>query len=495
MSRIDKLIVSNRSALLKKYTKEELRLIEGAVDELIAADGERGIASKLFYLDDKTMRDVGGRPVRGPRDARGHKDAIDALYNWFSPDYIMILGSPDVIPHIKVTNLTQDEDGRIIDSDLPYACDRRFHRDARRFLAPTRVVGRLPDVNGGGDPQYIIGLLRNAARIARRPKDDYASWFALSARSWTGSSAITAANLFSNLDGLALCPPSGPKKHKSLHKTRIHFFNCHGDAGAHIFWGEKGETQPVGFRSSSIPSKLLPGTFIVAECCYGAELYAPGRGQLSISGTYLQKKAAAFVGSTTIAYGPEEGQGDADLITQYFAKFVLRGHSVGRAFLQARQNFLADSAPRINSVELKTICQFLLLGDPSIHLVEKLHKSLAIENGELLIESKSREKFFRKERRRQLLDCGEEVNQTVERPELAGKKIPPGRHRKFAKLARENGFRKFTTSALRFGSVDDREMHYTYIEKRSGGKTRRKSRVIIFKETGRRIDVRVYKPK
>jgi hypothetical protein len=491
---VDKIIVSNRSALLKKYTRKELALIEAAIDDLIAADHGRGVVSKVFFLDDKAIREYGARPVRGIRDARGNKDAIDALYNWFSPDYVLILGSQDVIPHIKVTNQTRDEDGRIIDSDLPYACDRPFSRNARHFLAPTRVVGRLPDVNGRGNPAYLIGLLKNAASAERRSKEDYAGWFALSTQSWTGSSAITAANLFSSLEGLALCPPTRPDEHKSLHRARVHFFNCHGGAGAHLFWGEEGDAQPVSFRSSSVPV-LLPGTFVAAECCYGAELYAPGNGQLSISARYLQNNAAAYVGSTTIAYGPEEGQGSADLITQYFVRFVLRGHSVGRAFLEARQKFLDDSGPRIDSVELKTLCQFLLLGDPSLHLVDKLHRSLVIDHGELLVESKDREKFFRKERRKQLLDRGEAVGQKVDAPQPAGLKIPAGRHRRFSMLARENGLQRFKTSASRFESQADGEVHYTYVETRSRKHPRRTPRIIIFKETGRQVDVKVYKPK
>jgi hypothetical protein len=480
---------------LKKYTEHEFQLIEDAVTDLTASDRKRGIVTRLFYLDDKAMRDFGGRPVSGVADTRGNKDAVDRLHKRYNPDYILILGAPDVVPHVKVTNLTHDEDGRIIDSDLPYACDSPFHRDARRFLAPTRVVGRLPDIHGGRDPQYLIGLLETAARMVRRPRTDYGAWFALSAQSWTGSSAITAANLFSNLKGLTLCPPTGPNKHKTLHKTRIHFFNCHGNTGSPVFWGERGKAQPVGFRNSSIPSQLLPGTVIAAECCYGAELYAPGRGRLNISGTYLQRKAAAYVGSTTIAYGPEEGQGDADLLTQYFIQFVLRGHSVGRAFLQARQKFLTVSAPRINAIELKTISQFLLLGDPSIHLVEKRHKSLAIEKGELLVESKSREKFFRRERRLQLAASGHRIDKAVEKPRPAGQRVPPARHRKFSKLARENRLRGFTTSILRFGDHKTPETHYSYVEKRRRQDPRHKPRIIVFKETGTQIDVRVYRPK
>jgi hypothetical protein len=92
MAHLDKIIVSNRSALLKKYTEQELRRIEDAVAYLIKSDATRGIVARLVYLDDKaTMRGLGGRPVRGPADTRGNKDAIDRLYKQYSPDYIMIL--------------------------------------------------------------------------------------------------------------------------------------------------------------------------------------------------------------------------------------------------------------------------------------------------------------------------------------------------------------------------------------------------------------------
>jgi hypothetical protein len=54
----------------------------------------------------------------------------------------------------------------------------------------------------------------------------------------------------------------------------------------------------------------------------------------------LKNKALAFVGSSTIAYGPADGQGLADLITQDFIKGVLNGASTGRAFLEAQQRAL-----------------------------------------------------------------------------------------------------------------------------------------------------------
>jgi hypothetical protein len=493
----DKIIVSNRSVLMKKYKESGLEQIEAAVRKLIQADARKGIASRFFYLDDKMIRRFRATPVRQVESGHQNKNAMDALYRWFKPDYILILGSSDVVPHIKVSNLTGDEDGLIIDSDLPYSCDRPFHRNARHFLSPTRVLGRLPDIHGGRNPAYLVRLLENATTITKRPRKDYEAWFGLSAKVWTGSSAITSANLFSNFDGLSFCPPEGTGKHRHLDKARIHFFNCHGDSQAHKFWGQQEGVYPTSFSSDDVPPQLLEGTFVAAECCYGAQQYAPGRGKLSISATYLFSNAAAYVGSTTIAYGEDRSQENADLLTQYFVQFVLRGHSIGRAFLEAQQEFIKSSAPRIDIYELKTIAQFLLLGDPSIHLVQRKHKSLVVDRGKLLIESQSAEKFFRKARRQQLQDNGIRAGRSVKTPRAEGRKVPKERHRQFSKLARQNGLRRFTTSMFSYGSgKGEREKHYVYLEKRSSikGALRRPS-AIVFKENNGQIDVRVYEPK
>src|SRR5262249_7732106 len=147
---------------------------------------------------------------------------------------------------------------------------------------------------------------------------------------------------------------------------------------------------------------------------------------------------------------------------------VLRGHSVGRAFLEAQQEFIKSSAPRIDVYELKTIAQFLLLGDPSLHLVERTHQSLVIDRGKLLIESESSAKSFRTARRKQLQVNGNSAGRSVRTPRAEGRTVPEGRHRNFSKLARENGLRKFTTSVFSYESgKQEREKHYIYFEKRS----------------------------
>jgi hypothetical protein len=89
---------------------------------------------------------------------------------------------------------------------------------------------------------------------------------------------------------------------------------------------------------------------------------------MGICSTYLENKAYGFFGSTTIAYGPPDGNGAADLICQFFVLQVLGGASLGRAALEARQQFIA-AEPQLDPPDLKTLAQFILLGDPSIHPV------------------------------------------------------------------------------------------------------------------------------
>ncbi len=63
-----------------------------------------------------------------------------------------------------------------------------------------------------------------------------------------------------------------------------------------------------------------------------------------------------------------DGNGSADLIAQYFLIDVLGSTSIGRACLQARQKFVYSQKME-NPVNLKTLAQFILLGDPSLQPV------------------------------------------------------------------------------------------------------------------------------
>jgi hypothetical protein len=76
------------------------------------------------------------------------------------------------------------------------------------------------------------------------------------------------------------------------------------------------------------------------------------------------------MGSTSLAYGPPRSNDQADLITQYFlGNMIWSGASSGRALLEARHKYILNHGPDLSPTDLKTVAQFYLLGDPSIHPV------------------------------------------------------------------------------------------------------------------------------
>src|SRR5262245_29692063 len=101
----DKIIVSNRSASHAKYGSDGVTKIKNAVDALIAADAKRGIKSRLVYLDEvAAMKHFKGRAVTDHTNERQNKEAIDAIFRSAMPEYLMILGAFDVVPHQDMKN-------------------------------------------------------------------------------------------------------------------------------------------------------------------------------------------------------------------------------------------------------------------------------------------------------------------------------------------------------------------------------------------------------
>lgn len=367
----DKIIVSNRSALAAKYGKAGLAKVEAAVKALIAADAERGVKSRLIYLDDApAMKRLKSKPVASAKNPRQNKQAIDRVFKATEPEYLMILGAPDVVPHQDIRNLVfkpDDDDDEIAWGDLPYACDAGYSQDVTKFKGPTRVVGRLPDLRGAKEPSHLVKLLGHASRYRRRDVKDYAAYFAMSTRSWRESTEMSLFNIFGDSKALLLAPPTKPPLPAKKLSALSHFINCHGGLADPSFYGENGERQPVALTSDALKKKIKPGAVASVECCYGAELYdsVTLALPLPICQRYLEQGALAYFGSSTIAYGPADTNGAADLITQYFLLAVLDGASTGRAALVARQRFV-EQVGELDPVDLKTLSQFSLLGDPSV---------------------------------------------------------------------------------------------------------------------------------
>ncbi len=340
----DKVIITNKGALNEKYQAGAGR-IEQAIGRLIAADAKRGLNTILVAIDSAAdMGTVQGAAVADTNDQRAVKMAVDAVYDAYAPDYAMILGAPDIVPHQDLKNPVyspQGDDDKVVPSDIPYACEAPYSKQPGDFVGPTRVVGRLPDLVGSRDPAYLVSLLGTAARHKARPRSEYQKYFSVSAEVWEASTALSLTRIFGNSTAMATSPPKGPNWTPTELGRRVHFINCHGSPEDPNFYGQRGSSYPVAHMAKKLVKKIMNGTVIAVECCYGAQLYDPADAdnEPGICSTYLRDGAYGFFGSSTIAYGPSEGNGQADLICRYFIDEVLDGVSLGEATLKARHRF------------------------------------------------------------------------------------------------------------------------------------------------------------
>ena len=431
----NKVIVTNLTALKSKYGAAGVKKINAAIKTLIAADKTRGFQTRLIALDSASaMKAVKGKKVTDAADPKQNKQAIDAIYTKLVPDYTMLLGSIDVIPHQDLRNpmFGGDDPDEFAYGDLPYSCAAGYSKEVKDFIGPTRVVGRLPDLTGASDPAYLLGLLAAAATWKSLTPADYAPHFAISAAVWKGSTELSLQKLFGSSSALLLAPPGGPGWTPAQLAKRSHFINCHGAEADPQFYGQKGSSYPVSHRAAHVAGKITAGTVAAVECCYGAQLYDPAlaSGQAGIGNTYLGNGAYGYFGSSTIAYGPAVGNGSADLLCQYFLRRVAAGASLGRATLEARLEF-AGGIAELDPVDLKTIAQFSLLGDPSIHPVAVTVPHTAVAKFPGLVGAKSApnaaaEAMARGDRRRQLLSRGMRIVATQSVATRAATQTRPG---------------------------------------------------------------------
>ncbi len=396
--RVHKVIVTNATALRRKYGDGGLKAIRRAVNRLIIADKNRGLITIMIALDDAArIKKFAAPAVIDPADAMQNKTAIDTVYRHFAPDYLMILGSIDIVPHQDLKNPLYSPPNGDTDvfahGDLPYACEAPHSPDIRNFTGPTRVIGRLPDVTGANDPRYLLELLKTAAGWRARPRSGYQDCLGISAQKWEGSTSKSLIKIFDSDMGLQTCPKRTFRWRRELLRRRMHFINCHGDSLYSRFVGQSAideNDMPISHDAAYLAKTgIEEGTVAAAECCFGGELYDPSaehNKQIGICNTYLWRKAYGFFASTNSAFGQFKSNDYADLICRYFMQSVLAGASLGRAALEARQKYVAKKTP-LNMTDQKTLAQFNLYADPSIVPVET-----APATGRKVIDSAARSK-------------------------------------------------------------------------------------------------------
>jgi hypothetical protein len=446
---VDKLIVTNVTALRRKYGSKGYTRVRKAIAQLVAADKKRGVQTALLALDSPSAMKKNRAPAvtdkSGPRD---YKIAIDAAFRKSTPDYLVILGAIDIVPHQDLENPLYSpgaDDDQTAWSDLPYACDAPYSKRIGDFRAPTRVVSRLPDKVAEADPSYFETLLSTAANFERAPRKAFEAYLGISAEVWKGSTALSLRNTFGSDSALQVVPPKDSRWPVALLRSRMHFINCHGAPADPHFYGQRGNGFPIAHDAAYLTSRVKAGTIVAAECCYGAELYDPKltSGQAGIANTYLGAGAYGFFGSSTIAYGPSNGNEQADVICQIFLQRVLLGSSLGRAALEARQQFIATSGT-LDPTELKTLAQFNLLADGAIHAVTIEQPALTGTKAfrAALPDRAVADRASRSLRRRRLAKAGLALENTVGTARRVADSKPTAKLRaSLERAARESGVR------------------------------------------------------
>jgi hypothetical protein len=362
-----KILVSSKYNLQAKYGKK-FSEVDKLLMELAAADKKRNLDTQIIYIDDPASAKKVGITAVDSVTRQSAKKAVDELYNLTQPVYIVIFGAQDIFPFQEIANPAKDDDV-VVPSDLPYACGTPYNNKISAFTGPTRVVGRIPDIPAQPDINYLKTVIKTIIGYKPVKAEKLMEYFSVTAAVWSKSTQLSLNSIFGNSSKLKNSPPAVTGYSAADLKPLIHFYNCHGSPIDSKYYGQTGNNYPVAIDSPDLNGKISSGTVVAAECCYGAQLYNPkdtDGNKLSVSNAYFKNKTIGFMGSSTIAYGPSDSQGLADLITQYFIKNILKGASSGRALLEAQQKFLSVSGPHLDPYELKTLAQFYLLGDPSL---------------------------------------------------------------------------------------------------------------------------------
>jgi hypothetical protein len=380
-----KLIVTHRGRLTAKYGNNGAAAIDEAVAALGSADDARGIKTHYVHLDDAgEMKKHGSKVLSKEPTANSCKKGIDKIFTALSPDYLVLLGSDDIIPHFRVPNPTFAEEGDTdpeVPTDNPYAASPSFNATSRSsYLVSDRVIGRIPDVPGSSDPTPLLNYLHAATDTQPLSVSDFALDLLVCCDIWKKSGNACVIALAREAQNLFLSPPTveGTASFQKRYKARLQMIKCHGAALDPHFYGQRGDDFPEVLFSSSLAGKTEAGTVIGAMCCYGAAVYDPMHpaaitpGVPSIANVFLSQSASGFVGSTSIAWVGLNELACADLIVCRFLKNVMSGFSLGAALLDSKQAFLADTSKdgrNLDAAEEKTLLQFILLGDPSLRPV------------------------------------------------------------------------------------------------------------------------------
>jgi len=401
-----KVSVTVKRHLEHKYDRASLTKINTAIEDWIAADADRGIQTVHVAVDDPSeMREVWRnyfpkaprvRSVSGKATPVKIKRVIDDLWERLRPKYLVLFGGDDVVPMFKVPNPTlywrtnvSDWD-RMLPTDNPYASSKAFDpQNIDSYLVPDRVIGRIPDMKGSRkrtDPTWLLNYLKTATSWASLSPNFYEKTYAICTSESTGAGKECMQFISKPVSDLLISPPTDDTLTSARNRLSapLHLIKCHGNRLDATFWGhDTGENNEKkawkrAITSTTLKACLKPATIVGTTCCWGAQIFSPDARHVRshkrwpLASTYLRKGALGFVGATGRAWFGGDTMRFADYIVGDYFKWILRHASIGRALLESKHGYMCyylEGGGTADALDQKTMVEYVLLGDPSIHPV------------------------------------------------------------------------------------------------------------------------------
>ena len=428
-----KLSVTVKFCLEDKYrSKTKLKRIRSVIKDWIKADAKRGICTVHVEVDnpaDAVMKKHRVPPVKlvdGKTTASEIKRVVDALWKPLSPQYLVLFGGDDIVPMFRVDHPFDDRLGgnqRSADwsqeevlTDNPYASSLPFRSKNRRslrwtnsnrrsYLVPDRIIGRIPDRIGSQDPTWFVGYLTTAKEWEAIPVGRYTETYAICSYE-ERQAAEKCMKYIARPDAKLLASPPAKDSWRSARErlsARLHMIKCHGSPRHPEFFGKRSNDTADAITSATLIRRVKSATVVGTTCCYGAHIFSPReasdrmskacakelnakpklglkvlargprakpkRGGWPLASTYLREGALGFVGATITTFAGNSKMNWADWIVAGYLNSILGGASIGRAFLESKQDYsrwINQQGQSHGPEDDMTLLAYVLLGDPSI---------------------------------------------------------------------------------------------------------------------------------
>lgn len=189
------------------------------------------------------------------------KSAIDALSERLTPDYLVLFGGDEIVPHFVVTNPSYDgsDDDNEVPTDNPYASSRRWSASKRSsYLIPDRVVGRIPDMIEDGDPSWLVDYLATAAHWTPETPSTFDKTYTICVSPWKAAGVACVEYLGKEASTLLVSPSEEDKSLAPRRRfaPRLHMIKCHGSPLDSHFYGQRGGWYPPALFSDTL--KIRP---------------------------------------------------------------------------------------------------------------------------------------------------------------------------------------------------------------------------------------------